>query len=138
MSAADATATWPSSPGAAPAAPPEAPAPSRGETLIAPGVLATVARQAASGVDGVEVVNDSGLLFKRQGATADVGAHHQTAVELRLAVCWPRPVAEVTTRVRERVREQVRVLTGYEVTDVDITVDRLPEPAGRRARRRVE
>ena len=135
-----ATATWP---GATSTATPEPaatidPTPSRGETVIAPAVLATVARKAAGEVDGVEVVNDSGLLFKRQGATADVGTKHQTAVELRLAVCWPQPVVDVTARVRQQVREQVRILTGYEVTDVDITVDRLPAPSGRRPGRRVE
>ena len=114
------------------------PAASRGETVIAPGVIATVARKAAGEVDGVEVVHGSGLLSKRQGATADVGAHNQTAVELRLAVCWPHPIVDVTSRVRERVREQIRVLTGYEVTDVDITVEELPQPSSRRSGRRVE
>lgn len=111
---------------------------SRGETVIAPGVLATVAGKAAGEVEGVEVVNGSGLLSKRQGATADVATRDQTAVELHLAVCWPHPVAEVTERVRQRVREQVRTLTGFEVIGVDITVDRLPLPSGRRAGRRVE
>ena len=136
MSVTDTTETWPGAPApAAPDAPP--PTPSHGETVIAPGVLATVARKAASEVDGVEIVNGSGLLFRRQGATADVGGN-RAAVELRLAVRWPRPVAEVTARVRDRVREQVRTLTGYEVTDVDITIDRLPQPASRRAGRRVE
>jgi uncharacterized alkaline shock family protein YloU len=135
------TATWPatsSSPAVGPQPPGTAREPSRGETVIAPGVLATVARRAASEVDGVDVVNDSGLLFKRQGATADVGAQDQAAVDLHLAVRWPRPIGDVTAKVRQRVRDQVRILTGYEVTGVNITVDHLPPPSGRRAGRRVE
>jgi uncharacterized alkaline shock family protein YloU len=87
----------------------------------------------------VELVSAGGLrglletLHPRRaaGARADV-ATRQTAVELTLAVSWPRPVRQVTEEVRRHVKARVRDLTGYDVTDVDITVDALPAPSRRR------
>lgn len=109
---------------------------SRGETTIAPSVVATVARRAAGEVDGVEVVSTGGLRGlidtlrpdRPTGARAEV-ASRQTAVELTLAVSWPRPVRQVTDEVRRHVKARVQQLTGYEVTDVDIAVDELPAPS---------
>jgi uncharacterized alkaline shock family protein YloU len=108
----------------------------RGETTIAPSVVATVAQRAAREVDGVEVVSTGGLRGlienlrpdRPTGARADV-ASRQTAVELTLAVGWPRPVRQVTDDVRRHVKARVQELTGYEVTDVDIVVDALPAPS---------
>jgi uncharacterized alkaline shock family protein YloU len=40
----------------------------------------------------------------------------------------------VTEEVRRHVRGRVQELTGYDVTDVDITVDALPVPTRPRAR----
>jgi uncharacterized alkaline shock family protein YloU len=111
----------------------------RGETTIAPSVVAVIAQRAAREVDGVELVSAGGLrglletLHPRRavGARADV-ATRQTAVELTLAVSWPRPVRQVTEEVRRHVKARVRDLTGYDVADVDITVDALPAPSRRR------
>lgn len=126
-----------------PATIPDQPAPTtsglvtgRGETTIAPSVVATVAQRAAREVDGVEVVSTGGLRGvieslrpdRSTGARADV-ASRQTAVDLTLAVSWPRPVRQVTDEVRRHVRARVQELTGYEVTDVDISVDALPAPS---------
>lgn len=110
---------------------PEALATGRGETVIAPSVVSTVARCAAGEVDGVEVVDGSGLrgiLGRAEGASADV-ASRQTAIDLRLAVCWPRPITAVVEEVRTHVRARVQELTGYEVTDVDVVVSDLPAPS---------
>lgn len=104
---------------------------SRGETVISPAVVATVARCAAGEVDGVEVVDGSGLrsiLGRAEGASADV-ASRETAIDLRLAVCWPRPIITVVHEVRQHVRARVQELTGYAVTDVDIVVSDLPAPS---------
>jgi uncharacterized alkaline shock family protein YloU len=115
---------------------------SRGETTIAPGVVAKVARQAAQEVDGVELAGASGLrgLLGRvlpgptaPGVGADL-ASRRTALDLHVCVAWPRPVATVTEEVRRHVRGRVQYLTGYDVTDVDITVDALPAPTRRRPR----
>jgi uncharacterized alkaline shock family protein YloU len=107
----------------------------RGETTIAPSVVATIAERAAREVDGVEVVSTGGLRGlietlrpdRASGTRADV-ASQQTAVELTLAVSWPRPVRQVTDEVRRHVKARVHELTGYAVTDVDIVVDALPSP----------
>ena len=112
----------------------------RGETTIAPSVVATVAQRAAREVDGVEVVSSGGLRGlidsvrpdRATGTRADVASQH-TAIELTLAVSWPRPVRQITDEVRRHVKARVHELTGYEVTDVDIVVDSLPAPS--RARR---
>lgn len=109
---------------------------SRGETTIAPSAVATVAQRAAQEVDGVEVVSSGGLRGwidtlrpdRATGTRADVASRH-TAVELTVAVCWPRSVRQVTDEVRRHVRARVRELTGYDVADVDIVVAELPPPS---------
>ena len=115
---------------------------SRGETIIAPGVVAKIARQAAREVDGVELAGASGLSGflgrvlpgpTAPGVGADL-ASRRTALDLHVCVAWPRPIATVTEEVRRHVRGRVQHLTGYDVTDVDITVDALPAPTRRRPR----
>ena len=113
-----------------------------GETHVAPGAVAKIARQAAKEVDGVELAGASGLrgLLGRilpgptaRGVGADL-ASRRTALDLHVSVAWPRPVATVTEEVRRHVRARVQELSGYDVTDVDITVDALPVPTRHRAR----
>jgi uncharacterized alkaline shock family protein YloU len=115
---------------------------SRGETTIASGVVAKIARQAAREVDGVELAGASGLrgLLGRvvpgptaPGVSADL-ASRRTALDLHVCVAWPRPIATVTEEVRRHVRGRVQELTGYDVSDVDITVDALPVPTRNRPR----
>ena len=115
---------------------------SRGETTIASGVVAKIARYAAREVDGVELAGASGLRGflgrllpgpTAPGVGADL-ASRRTALDLHVCVAWPRPVAMVTEEVRRHVRARVQELTGYEVTDVDITIDALPVPTRPRAR----
>ena len=116
---------------------------SRGETTIAPVVLAKIARQAAREVDGVEVAGNSGLrgLLSKVGGGSSTGgssasvASRRAALDLHVCVAWPRPVRSVTAEVRHRVRSRVQELTGYEVGDVDIVVDALPAPSRRSAGR---
>lgn len=122
------------------AAAPEELAGERGTTVVAPSAVAAVARQAASEVDGVEMVGPTGLSgalaalrsSSAGGASAHVAAR-RTAIDLDIAVRWPRSVASVTAAVRDHVRSQVEALTGHVVTDVDIVVVDLPlpEPAPR-------
>jgi uncharacterized alkaline shock family protein YloU len=114
----------------------------RGETHIASGVVAKIARRAAQEVDGVELAGASGLRGflgrvlpgpTAPGVSADL-ASRRTALDLHVCVAWPRPLAMVTEEVRRHVRGRVQELTGYEVSDVDITVDALPVPTRHRAR----
>ncbi len=115
----------------------------RGETVIAPTVVAKIARQAASEVDGVEVSAAPGLrgLLSKVGggsaaggSSASVGSR-RAALDLHVSVIYPRPVRAATAEVRHHVRSRVQELTGYEVGDVDIVVDALPAPTRRDAGR---
>lgn len=109
---------------------------SRGTTTVAPGVIAAVARRAATEVDGVEGVEATGLQgvlgslrsTTSGGASADV-ASRRAAIDLRLAVRWPLPIHEITIAAREHVQRRVTELTGHTVTDVDIEVVELPGAA---------
>lgn len=105
----------------------------RGTTTIAPGVIAAIARQAASEVDGVEGVEATGLQgvlaslrsTSVGGASADVAAR-RAAIDLRLSVRWPMPIHQVTVAARDHVQRRVTELTGHAITDVDIVVVELP------------
>lgn len=110
----------------------------KGRTVVAARAVVAIARQAATEIEGVELVSRSGLgrlwsdLWPVGGptdASAEVGVG-VTAVELHLSVSWPRPVAEVAAAARRHVQARVSELTGYRVTEVDIVVDALP-PAER-------
>jgi len=113
-----------------------------GTTTIAPGVIAAVARKAAtevSGVAGVEATGLRGVMASLRtasagGATADVAAR-RASIDLRIAVRWPEPIHEVTARCRDHVRARVSELTGHAVTDVDIAVVSLPAAPTRPQRR---
>lgn len=107
----------------------------RGETIVTARALATVAGKAASEVDGVEVVSRSGLRRFLSGlrpggggggAASAAVSTGSTALELRLGVAWPHPVARVAEEARRHVRARVAEMTGYAVTDVDVVVDSLP------------
>jgi uncharacterized alkaline shock family protein YloU len=119
---------------------------SRGETIIAPGVVEKIATRAASEVDGVGGVVETGLsrlLPWSVGAgglpahaAADVGSE-TVSVDLTVNVLYPEPVAAVTNRVREQVSRRLAELCGLRTTEVNITVPALVQPTGPR-RRRVE
>jgi uncharacterized alkaline shock family protein YloU len=107
----------------------------RGTTVVAPGVIAAIARRAASEVDGVETVGPTGLsgalAALRSSSSGGASAHvasRRAVIDLDIAVQWPRSVASVTAAVRDHVRSRVQSLTGHTVTDVDIVVVDLPAP----------
>ena len=118
---------------------------SRGETIIAPAVVEKIASRAASEVDGVGGVLQTGLSRLLpwsigQGgpaqASAEVGAETVT-VDLTVNVLYPEPVAAVTNRVRVQVTQRLAELCGLRATEVNIAVPALVVPP-RGARRRVE
>ena len=118
---------------------------SRGETIIAPTVVEKIATRAASEVDGVGWVVETGLsrlLPWTVGdgaparASAEVGAETVT-VDLTVNVLYPEPVAAVTNRVREQVIRRLAELCGLRATEVNISVPALVGPS-RRTGRRVE
>lgn len=116
----------------------------RGDTVIAARAVASIARQAAGEVEGVELVSRSGLgsflagLLPggggSEGASAEVG-QGSTSLALHLSVGWPSPVGQVADSARRHVQARVSELTGYTVTEVDIVVDSLPAPGTNRTRR---
>jgi uncharacterized alkaline shock family protein YloU len=118
---------------------------SRGETIITPTVVEKIATRAASEVDGVGGVVETGLSrflpWSIGGdaparASAEVGAGTVT-VDLTVNVLYPEPVAAVTNRVRAQVERRLAELCGLRATEVNIAVPALVAPP-RRARRRVE
>jgi uncharacterized alkaline shock family protein YloU len=118
----------------------------RGETVISPTVVEKIATRAASEVDGVGGVVETGLSRllpwsigaggPPARASADVGAE-SVAVDLTVNVLYPEPVAGVTNRVRSQVILRLNELCGLRATEVNITVPALVAPAAGQ-RRRVE
>ncbi len=118
---------------------------SRGETIIAPAVVEKIASRAASEVDGVGGVVQTGLSRllpwtvggdSPARASAEVGGETVT-VDLTVNVLYPEPVALVTNEVRAHVTRRLAELCGLRATEVNIAVPALVTPP-RGARRRVE
>lgn len=116
----------------------------RGETTIAPTVVEKIASKAATEVDGVGGVVQTGLgrllpwVSDQSAAEAAADIDRETvAVDLTMNVLYPEPVGKVTGNVRDHVVQRLAALTGLTVTEVNITVDELVIERGR-ARRRVE
>ena len=118
---------------------------SRGETIIAPTVVEKIATRAASEVDGVGGVVQTGLSRLLPWSIGDAGPAKASAevgvdtvsVDLTVNVLYPQPVAAVTNQVRTRVTQRLAELCGLRATEVNIAVPALVVPP-RAARRRVE
>ena len=117
----------------------------RGETIIGPSVVEKIATRAASEVDGVGGVVQTGLSRllpwsvggdSPARASAEVGIDTVT-VDLTVSVLYPQPVAAVTNEVRSQVIRRLSELCGLRATEVNIAVPALVTPP-RGARRRVE
>ena len=117
----------------------------RGETIIAPAVVEKIATRAASEVDGVGGVLQTGLSRllpwsvgddSPARASAEVGAETVT-VDLTVNIVYPEPVAAVTNGVRAHVARRLAELCGLRATEVNIAVPALVVPP-RGPRRRVE
>ena len=116
----------------------------RGQTIIAPTVVEKIATRAASEVDGVGGVVETGLsrLFPWSlggdglpaHAAAEVGAE-TVSVDLTVNVNYPQPVGDVTNRVRAQVVRRLAELCGLRATEVNITVPALVHASGRTGRR---
>lgn len=118
----------------------------RGTTVISPAAVEKIAARAASEVDGVGGVVQTGLSrllpwsvgsgAAPARASADVGTD-TVAVDLTVHVVYPEPVAVVTNRVRAQVTRRLSQLCGLRATEINIFVPALVPPAPGR-RRRVE
>jgi uncharacterized alkaline shock family protein YloU len=107
----------------------------RGRTEIADRVLERIATHALREVDeaggvarrllGVRLGHDSTGAAPRVDAWVD---GRLVVVRMRVSVVYPAPIREVTRCLRDHVRTLVTGLTGLEVRQVDIDVDRLVSP----------
>lgn len=117
----------------------------RGVTLIGPSVVEKIAGRAASEVDGVGGVVQTGLsrllpwsVGEDTPARASAEVHAETVtVDLTVNVLYPQPVATVTNEVRTHVVRRLAELCGLRATEVNIAVPALVAPPPG-ARRRVE
>lgn len=106
----------------------------RGATTIEDVVVKRIAGRAANEVEGIHMGgkpsgSGGGFLARATGSSNDemrgvsveVG-RVETAVDLKMAVDYDRNILEVVGRVRERVEERVRSLTGLKITELNVTV----------------
>lgn len=106
----------------------------RGATTIKDAVVKRIAGRAANEVEGVHMGGNTsrsagGLLGRATGSSGDetrgvsveVG-RIETAVDLTMAVDYDKNILQVVDRVREKVEERVRSLTGLRITELNVTV----------------
>jgi uncharacterized alkaline shock family protein YloU len=112
----------------------------RGATTIEDAVVKRIAGRAANEVEGIHMGGNTsrtagGLLGRVTGSSGDetrgvsveVG-RIETAVDLTMAVDYDRNILQVVDRVRERVEERVRSLTGLRITELNVTVSDIVFP----------
>ncbi|MFJ9778479.1 hypothetical protein ACIRSS_02785 [Amycolatopsis sp. NPDC101161] len=100
----------------------------RGTLTVAHAVVRKVAQHAADQVPGT--ANDG-----KKGAKAKVGGlDNDVDLALDLALQYPAPVRTVVGVVREKVTEEVELLTGYHVRTLAVTVSALRPAVAPRVR----
>ena len=109
--------------------------PRRGKTIIAPGVLLTIARLATLGVPGVAgmspVPGGVNRLFRRgigDGVRIDV-QDHSVAVELYLVVRHDANVPETSHAVQAEVARAINEMVGMDVLVVNVHIEDIVYPA---------
>jgi uncharacterized alkaline shock family protein YloU len=94
---------------------------SRGRTEIKTRVTERIAELAATKVPGVARQDAS---FGRGLPRAEARqAGERVRLQVRIAVLWGRPLAQVAADTRTAVAEQVNALTGLIVDTVDVDID---------------
>ena len=106
----------------------------RGTTTIEDAVVKRITGRAANEVEGVHMGGNTsrgagGLLGRTTGSSGDetrgvsveVG-RIETAVDLTMAVDYDKNILQVVDRVREKVEERIRSLTGLRITELNVTV----------------
>ncbi|QIN80300.1 Asp23/Gls24 family envelope stress response protein [Rubrobacter marinus] len=114
----------------------------RGTTTIEDAVVKRIAGRAANEVEGIHMGGNAargagGLLGRATGSSGDetrgvsveVG-RIETAVDLTMAVDYDRNILQVVGRVREKVEERIRSLTGLRITELNVTVSDILFPDG--------
>ena len=92
-----------------------------GEVKIANEVVASIAALAATEIQGVSSLS-GGMTHDQIARHASKNLNKKVTAELSLNIDFGSSVPEVTSNVRERVKNAIENMTGLEVTDVRITV----------------
>lgn len=112
----------------------------RGTTTIKDAVVKRIAGRAANEVEGIHMGGNTsrsagGLLGRATGSSNDetrgisveVG-RVETAIDMTMALDYDRNILQTADRVREKVEEQVRSLTGLQITELNVTVSDIVFP----------
>lgn len=125
---------------AAPQTPSTADSGQRGTLTIGDKVAQRLAVHAALSTPGVH--RHAAGLDKLTGrdlpsAHLDIAANRVVA-QLKVAVSWPQPVAEVARRIQRNVAEALSTLAGLEVDRIDVEVTHISLPEDITPARRVQ
>ena len=114
----------------------------RGATTIEDAVVKRIAGRAASEVEGIHMGGNAsrsagGMLGRATGSSNDetrgisveVG-RIETAIDMTMALDYDKNILQTVGRVRERVEEQIRSLTGLRITELNVTISDIVFPDG--------
>lgn len=114
----------------------------RGATTIEDAVVKRIAGRAASEVEGIHMGGNAsrsagGMLGRATGSSNDetrgisveVG-RIETAIDMTMALNYDKNILQTVGRVRERVEEQIRSLTGLRITELNVTISDIVFPDG--------
>lgn len=99
----------------------------RGKTYIADEVISIIARIAAEQVEGVHQIGDSNLrgmiarLGRSKGVESEVGLK-EAAVDIEVVVEYGYPIKQVAETLRTQIIENVEIMTGRKVIEVNVHV----------------
>lgn len=99
----------------------------RGKTYIADEVISIIARIAAEQVEGVHQIGDSNLrgmiarLGRSKGVESEVGLK-EAAVDIEVVVEYGYPIKQVAETLRNQIIENVEIMTGRKVIEVNVHV----------------
>ena len=120
-----------------------------GKTIISEEVFVDLAKMAMSGIESVSTntgqkislvqlarlvadkVSPQISVKKTDAAETDVNEAVTVATvsfDLKVSVVYGQNIPAVVEKVRETVRNEVESITGYKVSNIDITVERLVKP----------
>ena len=115
----------------------------RGTVTIEDAVVKRIAGRAANEVEGIHMGGNSsraaGGLFGRatgssgdetRGVSVEVG-RIETAIDLTMAIDYDRNILQTVGRVREKVEERIRSLTGLRITELNVTISDVVFPNDR-------
>ena len=104
----------------------------KGTVSMDSGVVATIAGLAAQKVEGVHSLGKSRLFSFGEDPARGVGAEvgeRQAALDLEIVIEYGYDIRKVSREVRQRIAQQVELMAGREVVEVNIDVIdiKLPE-----------